>query len=495
MNLYGRWVMRIREIRNEANERFTFLRFPTMSVYGAVYLLFVVAMLPAVILCVYSWWWLCYAVPVFLAFLALLPAVGYGMKGYYLKLFRFEKPDANYVVDGFRPANYKRVALLYVVRFWLWLGLTILLIVPGIIYAVRSSMATYLLRADPKMKVWDALKLSNKLMKKHSGKYFLLFLSYMGWFLGGIITAGIGLIWAVPYFKNAKTAFYKRELQGDTTQYPVQSAVPAQPAQAGQHPAQPTARVASPQAQPAQAQSTQTQSTQTAQQAAQPAKPVQPVQAQSAQTSEWEEATAIAVETEEEDMEKEEIAPIDLPSQEDSVDTDFILHTEETPQEDAVSVERMRQENTRGAQDEPRRVASERPPVREMRQTREDNAVPPRRNAVDRAPQPQADTQAGMRRTERAPLPGGRVVLDENGRRTMERKIPSERITPERTASERAAADRTPHAASASQTSAGAQPRKSSDPLPGESVQERLERLRAERAKSARNNEKDNGGR
>ena len=187
--------------------------------YGVVWLLFFHAALLTTVMCLRSFWTLLYGVPLLLALVALLPALGYGMTGFYLKAFRYEKPDATCAFDGLRKGNYRRVAMLYLVKFGIWLGLTVLLIVPGIVFAVRTCMATYLLRADPQMKTTDALQASNRIMKKHGGKYFGLALSFLGWFVVGLITAGIGFVWAVPYYDNAKVVFYKRELAGDTKAY------------------------------------------------------------------------------------------------------------------------------------------------------------------------------------------------------------------------------------------------------------------------------------
>ncbi|MDE6398622.1 MAG: DUF975 family protein, partial [Clostridiales bacterium] len=46
---------------------------------------------------------------------------------------------------------------------------------------------------------------------------------FLGWFAVGVITAGIGFVWAIPYYDNAKVAFYKRELQGDEKAYRAQT--------------------------------------------------------------------------------------------------------------------------------------------------------------------------------------------------------------------------------------------------------------------------------
>ena len=73
----------------------------------------------------------------------------------------------------------------------------ILLVLPGI-YLSIAYVFTLPLIADKGMDVWDAMELSRKTVTKHWFKVFgLLFLLSL-FFLAGVITFGIGLIWAIP---------------------------------------------------------------------------------------------------------------------------------------------------------------------------------------------------------------------------------------------------------------------------------------------------------
>lgn len=211
--------MHIRDIKIEAKERFALNRYQAMLVYGVVYTLALnIAVLTTVLFLINKWaaW---YGVILIFLFLLLLAPFNYGMTGFYLRLYRFEKIDAFHVFDGFNKYNLERMIVLRLLSFVLWLAFTVLLIVPGIIFLVRTSMATYLLRADPEMKPQDALRAANKIMKSHCWKFFGLSLSFTGWFLMGMVTCGLGFIWVLPYYNAAKIVFYKRELQGDKTVY------------------------------------------------------------------------------------------------------------------------------------------------------------------------------------------------------------------------------------------------------------------------------------
>lgn len=51
------------------------------------------------------------------------------------------------------------------------------------------------------------------MMQGHKMELFMLHLSYIGWFLLGIITFGIALLYIMPYVEVAVTNFYI-ELRG-----------------------------------------------------------------------------------------------------------------------------------------------------------------------------------------------------------------------------------------------------------------------------------------
>ena len=46
------------------------------------------------------------------------------------------------------------------------------------------------------------------MMKGHKFDLFYLYLSFIGWFLLAMLTAGIGTLWLAPYVEAAKAAFY-----------------------------------------------------------------------------------------------------------------------------------------------------------------------------------------------------------------------------------------------------------------------------------------------
>lgn len=98
---------------------------------------------------------------------------------------------------------------------------TLCFVVPGIIKSYSYSQTCYIYKditdsgQDENLNFLDYITLSRSLMKGHKLDYFVLQLSFAGWFiLACIIPFGIGFIWYWPYYTTTKAAFYK-ELSQD----------------------------------------------------------------------------------------------------------------------------------------------------------------------------------------------------------------------------------------------------------------------------------------
>lgn len=93
---------------------------------------------------------------------------------------------------------------------------TLCFVVPGIIKSYSYSQTYYIYKditdsgQDENLNFLDYITLSRSLMKGHKLDYFVLQLSFAGWFiLACIIPFGIGFIWYWPYYTTTKAAFYK----------------------------------------------------------------------------------------------------------------------------------------------------------------------------------------------------------------------------------------------------------------------------------------------
>lgn len=85
---------------------------------------------------------------------------------------------------------------------------SLLLIIPGIIKAYAYSMTFFILAENKGMPVLEAITLSRKMMDGHKMDLFLLFLSFIGWFILVLITFGIAGIWVYPYLYATFSNFY-----------------------------------------------------------------------------------------------------------------------------------------------------------------------------------------------------------------------------------------------------------------------------------------------
>ena len=86
---------------------------------------------------------------------------------------------------------------------------SLLLVIPAVIFYYMLSQIFYLLADNPQIGAVEVLKKSAEMMKGYKWKLFCLHLSFIGWYLLGIVTFGIAFIWVGPYIKTANTIFYE----------------------------------------------------------------------------------------------------------------------------------------------------------------------------------------------------------------------------------------------------------------------------------------------
>jgi uncharacterized membrane protein len=151
------------------------------------------------------------------AIISTLSAVGVGiivagplMVGliYYLTTLRNKgKATFNTLFDGFKDPLTSSIVgyLLSLIFIFLW---SLLLIIPGIIKTFSYAMTLYIISDNPTISANDAITQSRKMMDGNKFRLFLLYLSYIGWYLLGIITFGLAVIYIAPFIKAAELEFY-----------------------------------------------------------------------------------------------------------------------------------------------------------------------------------------------------------------------------------------------------------------------------------------------
>lgn len=131
-----------------------------------------------------------------------------GSNRYYMEN-REHQTKMTQLLYGFRNGRWGNVVLTLFLRdlyIFLW---SLLLIVPGIIKSISYMMIPYLLTENPEMDKNRAFELSMQMMEGHKMDAFVLWLSFFGWLLLGILTCGIlNLFYVKPYMDATMAEFY-----------------------------------------------------------------------------------------------------------------------------------------------------------------------------------------------------------------------------------------------------------------------------------------------
>lgn len=109
--------------------------------------------------------------------------------------------------------------LMTTIYTFLW---SLLFVVPGIVKSYSYSMATYILQDNPQKGWKRSLEESKNMMEGYKMQLFMLDLSFIGWYIVGLMALGVGMFLVTPYHYMARTNFYlalkaKREVNVDYT--------------------------------------------------------------------------------------------------------------------------------------------------------------------------------------------------------------------------------------------------------------------------------------
>ena len=129
----------------------------------------------------------------------------YLIRGNALELY----DEFSYVFKNTFDKNYFNKLLLCLLKSvftFLW---SLLLIVPGVIYAYKVYFAEFIQADYPELTWKDCLNVSQKMTKGHKGELFVLDLSFLPWFILTAISFGIASIYVAPYYATTKALFYE----------------------------------------------------------------------------------------------------------------------------------------------------------------------------------------------------------------------------------------------------------------------------------------------
>jgi len=148
---------------------------------------------------------------IILFLLALRVLLGYplvvGGRRYFVKSAE-NKDNKRCFRFAFEGQNYGGIVsamLLREVFAFLW---TLLLIIPGIIKSYSYSMVPYILGDNPNIGAKRAIELSNEMTYGHKFDMFVLDLSFLGWYLLGVLALGLGVLFVLPYDNATHAELY-----------------------------------------------------------------------------------------------------------------------------------------------------------------------------------------------------------------------------------------------------------------------------------------------
>lgn len=144
-------------------------------------------------------------------FILLKILVGYvlviGGRKFYLKAIQKDTFELDSLGYGFRN-NYLSIIFTMIWRGILLFLWTLLLIIPGIIKAYAYSMVPFILADRSDIGVRRAIELSNNMTRGHKWNMFVLDLSFIGWYLLGLLAFIVGIFFVVPYVHATKSELY-----------------------------------------------------------------------------------------------------------------------------------------------------------------------------------------------------------------------------------------------------------------------------------------------
>jgi len=145
---------------------------------------------------------------VYIAAMSVVLVVGVNMYGEYIKIFKQEKADVGELFSGLKINFLRKLGGMAWMLLWYFLW-SLLFIIPGIIKLMSYFFIEFILVDCPNVTARQALKVSMRITQGHKMKIFIFTLSWIGWFLLGMLTLGILLVVYVgPYFATATAGLY-----------------------------------------------------------------------------------------------------------------------------------------------------------------------------------------------------------------------------------------------------------------------------------------------
>jgi len=130
-----------------------------------------------------------------------------GSRKYFVQSAQY-KNDTGCYNFAFDSGNFKGIISTMFLRdiyTFLW---TLLLIIPGIVKSYAYRMVPYILADNPKLGADNAITLSRKMMDGNKFELFVFELSFLGWYLLGLLAFVVGMLFVDPYYNATEAQLY-----------------------------------------------------------------------------------------------------------------------------------------------------------------------------------------------------------------------------------------------------------------------------------------------
>ena len=161
-------------------------------------------------------WYLLWQIPITVYAIFCGNVVYVGMCRFFVRN-RGDDTESHHLFDGFHSHYWNIVGTRFTTNLIIDLWY-LLLIIPGIVVCYQYCMVPYLLSEDPTMSGKRARELSSKMTSGQKLNIFALDLSFLGWYLLGLLCLLVGAIFVNPYYEATKAELYitLRDSQGIT---------------------------------------------------------------------------------------------------------------------------------------------------------------------------------------------------------------------------------------------------------------------------------------
>lgn len=146
----------------------------------------------------------------------LLAPLELGRNWVFLDIANSKKPSFGLLFEAFGSFKDYMRAISYYAIFYFGLNVLMLfLIVPGVWFYLTYRIVPFVLRDQPELSAFQAMRESRRLMHGYKRTMLRLYASFIGWYVLVLFTGGLAYIFVQPYINTALAGLYV-EIKAET---------------------------------------------------------------------------------------------------------------------------------------------------------------------------------------------------------------------------------------------------------------------------------------